>query len=108
MPYRLLYITARDGTEATRISRALLEAKLAACVNMFPVQAMYWWQGDIEEARETALLVKTTASLVDKVMLKVRELHSYEVPEIISLPIEKGFPPFLRWIDESTRGERMV
>ena len=105
MQYQLVYITTGDEAEAREIGRALVEEKLAACVNIHPIQSMYRWEGEIEEAGEIAVLVKTGAELVDRVIARVKELHSYEVPCIVSWPIEKGYPAFLKWIGESTKGE---
>lgn len=102
MPYRFIYITASDEAEAREIGRTLVEEKLAACVNIHPIQSIYRWEGEIEEAGEVAMLVKTRTELVDKVIKRVKELHSYEVPCIVSLSIDKGYPDYLRWIEEST------
>lgn len=103
MQYCSIYITAGKEDEAHRIGRILIEEKLAACVNIHPIKSIYRWEGNIEEETEVAMLVKTKAGLVDEVIKKVKELHSYEVPCIISLPIEKGYPDYLKWIEESTR-----
>jgi periplasmic divalent cation tolerance protein len=103
MQYRSVYITAGDEDEAGRIGRTLVEEKLAACVNINPMKSIYRWEGKIREEGEVAMFVKTRAELVDKVIERVKELHSYEVPCIVSLPIEKGYPDYLKWIDESTK-----
>ena len=103
MQYRSIYITARDEAEARKIGRMLVEEKLAACVNIHPIQSIYRWHGKIEEEGEIAIWVKTRAELADRVIERVKELHSYEVPCIVSLPIEKGHPAFLQWIGESTK-----
>lgn len=102
MPYRFIYITASDEDEARKIGRTLVAEKLAACVNIHPIQSIYRWEGEVEEAGEAAMLVKTRAELVDKVIKRVKELHSYEVPCIVSLSIDKGYPDYLKWIEEST------
>ncbi len=103
MDYRTIYITAADLKEAQTIGLALVQEKLAACVNYFPIQSIYRWQGKIEQNTEVALLVKTRKSLVQKVMERTKALHSYAVPCIESWLIESGYPPFLQWIDESTQ-----
>ena len=103
MQYRLVYITTKDEEEAREIGRVLVGERLAACVNIHPIKSVYRWEGEIEEADEVALLVKTRAHLIDMVVSRVREMHSYEVPCVISLPIEKGYPDFLKWIDRSTK-----
>jgi periplasmic divalent cation tolerance protein len=103
MQYRLVYITTKDEEEAREIGRVLVGERLAACVNIHPIKSIYRWEGEIEEADEVVLLAKTRAHLIDMVVSRVREMHSYEVPCIISLPIEKGYPDFLKWIDRSTK-----
>lgn len=103
MKYRLIYITTRDEEEAKKIGRALVEEKLAACVNIHPIKSIYRWEGEIVEESEMAMFVKTKAALVDEVIKRVKELHSYEVPCIVSLPIEKGCPDYLKWIKDSTK-----
>jgi periplasmic divalent cation tolerance protein len=101
--YRLVYITAKDEEEANRIGQALVGEKLAACVNIHPIRSIFRWQGKISQEDEMAILAKTRAELVDEVMSRVKELHSYEVPCIIVLPLEKGNPDFLEWISQSTK-----
>ncbi len=103
MPYCSIYITAGDEAEAKRIGRTLVEEKLAACANIFPINSIYRWQENIIEENEVAMLVKTRAELTDRVIARVKELHSYEVPCIVSFPITAGNPDYLRWIEESTR-----
>ena len=101
--YRLVYITAKDEEEANRIGKALVGGKLAACVNIHPIRSIFRWQGEISQEDEVAILAKTRAELVDEVMSRVKELHSYEVPCITVLPLEKGNPDFLEWISQSTK-----
>ena len=103
MPYYLIYITTKDEAEARKIGRALVGEKLAACVNIHPIESIYEWAGEIREESEAAMLVKTKAELATEVITRVKELHSYEVPCIICLPIEKGYPDFLEWINQSTK-----
>ncbi len=103
MQYYLIYITTKDEEEAKKIGKTLVEEKLAACVNIHPTKSIYWWEEEIMEESEIAMLVKTKAELVDEVIKRVKQLHSYEVPCIISLPIEKGYPDFLKWINQSTK-----
>ncbi len=102
MQYCLVYITTENNEEARRIGKVLIEEKLAACVNIHPIESIYRWKGSIEEDIEATMLVKTRASLVDEIIKRVKKLHSYEVPCIISIPIEKGNPDYLQWIEEST------
>lgn len=101
--YCLVYITAKDEEEANVIGKALVEEKLAACVNIHPIRSIFRWQGEINQEDEMAILAKTRAELVDEVMSRVKELHSYEVPCIVVLPLEKGNPDFLEWISQSTK-----
>jgi periplasmic divalent cation tolerance protein len=106
MEYRSVYITAKEIEEARRIGRVLVDEKLAACANYFPISSIYWWKGQMEEADETAIIVKTRAGLVDGLIKRVKELHSYKVPCVVSWIIEKGNPDYLEWIRESTIGEK--
>ena len=103
MQYYSIYITTKDEEEAKRIGQALVEEKLAACINIHPIKSIYRWEGKIHKTEETAMFVKTRAELADKVIQRAKELHSYEVPCIISLPIAQGNPDFLAWITESTK-----
>jgi periplasmic divalent cation tolerance protein len=100
---RLVYITVEDLEEAERIGAALVEQRLAACVNILPsMRSMYRWEGRVEQSSEVVLLAKTRAELVDRLTEKVVEMHSYECPCAISMRIESGYPPFLRWIAAET------
>jgi len=103
MRYRLIYITAKDEAEASRIGRTLVEERLVACVNTHPINSTYRWEGKIIEDSEIAILAKTRAESVDRVIERVKQLHSYQVPCIVSLPIENGCPDFLAWFEESTK-----
>lgn len=101
--YRLVYVTTASKKEAENISRTLVEEKLIACANIFPIRSIYLWKEKVQNEEEVAMFIKTKAKLVDEVIKKVKELHSYEVPCIISLIVEKGYIEFLKWIDESTK-----
>ena len=97
----VVFITTDTGREAQKIAEILLHQKKAACVNIVPkVDSRFWWQGKIDSAQESLLIVKTKAALLDEVVNLVKEIHSYEVPEVIALPIIGGNPDYLRWIDE--------
>jgi periplasmic divalent cation tolerance protein len=103
MRYALLYVTTGSRDEAIMIGRAVVEEHLAACANVLPAMtSIYHWQGAIEQADESVLLLKTISDLVDQVTRRIVELHSYECPCVIALPIESGHPPYLQWIGDST------
>lgn len=100
---RIVYITASCIDEARELGSALIEARLAACVNIFdPMTSMYWWQGEVAEARETVLIAKTRADLVDRLTALVQEVHSYSCPCVVALPVSGGNPAFLDWIVAET------
>ncbi len=98
----LVLITASNTKEAEKISKTLLKEKLAACVNTVPkVESRYWWKGRIEKAKESLLIVKTRKALVGAIIQKVKQIHSYTVPEVIALEIKQGNPDYLAWLDSS-------
>ena len=100
--YRLVFVTASSPDEADKISLALVKEKLAACVNIAPkITSRYRWQGKIETANESLLIIKTKKSLIPKLVARVKTLHSYSVPEVIAFPILEGNPDYLKWIKES-------
>ena len=103
MRYCSIYVTTGSEDEAANIGRILVEEKLAACANILPVKSIYRWKGNIEETGEAAMFIKTRSELADKVIDRVKELHSYEVPCIVSFPIEKGNSDYLKWVGESTK-----
>ncbi len=96
--------TAATREEAERIARALLEEKLVACVNIVDaVKSLYWWRGTIETSNEVLLVAKTRADKLPGVEKTIKSLHSYEVPEIIALPVVSGSDEYLEWLDQSIR-----
>lgn len=100
-----MLVTAPGAEDASRIARVLVDEGLCACANVVgPVRSIYRWQGAIHDDAEVLLLIKTRGELFDRLAARVRELHSYDVPEVIALPIAAGSEPYLRWIDESTAG----
>ena len=96
----VLFITTAADEEAQLISRVLLEQRKAACINIVPrVSSLFWWQGSIDSAQESLLVVKTRAPLVAEIVQLVKEIHSNDVPEIIALPIVAGNQDYLEWLD---------
>ena len=104
MKETITFVTCKDRAQARNMARTLIREKLAACVNLVPgVTSIYVWKGKLEEAAEVLLLVKSRAALSKRLAARVRALHSYSVPEVITIPIASGNPAYLRWIRESTR-----
>ena len=98
-----LYMTAETRDEAQAIGRALVEERLVACANILgPMDSIYWWDGAVKSETEVAFIVKTRATLVDQVVARVTEMHSYDCPCIVALPIEGGNPDYLAWIEAQT------
>ncbi|MFQ6672274.1 MAG: divalent-cation tolerance protein CutA [Candidatus Tectimicrobiota bacterium] len=101
-PYRIVFMTAGAEEEAVRIAHALVERRLAACVNIVsPVRSIYRWEGKVCDEQEHLLVAKTHVAQVAGLMACVEELHSYEVPEALAMPIETGLRPYLQWVEES-------
>jgi periplasmic divalent cation tolerance protein len=99
----VVLMTASDRDEAERIATALVEERLAACVNTLgPVRSTYRWKGAVERADEILLIAKTRRALVARLSARVRGLHSYDVPEVIALPITAGSAPYLTWLAAET------
>ena len=100
----LIYITAGSMEEARTIGNKLVSDRLAACVNIIDnVSSMYWWEGEIQDDKEVILIAKTKESLVPELVEKVRSMHSYSCPCIVSLPILNGNRAFLDWVVEETK-----
>lgn len=100
----VVLVTCGSEEEAVRIARALVEESLAACANLVsPVRSIYRWEGKIWDEKEWLLIIKTQRQRFEELMERVEALHSYSVPEIISLPVVEGSVPYLRWLDEMTR-----
>ncbi len=99
MSYNIVLMTASTKEEAVRIVRALLEERLIACANIMDhVSSFFWWQGKIEEEKEVLVIMKSHESLFKKLSQRVMELHSYDTPEILALPIVNGSPSYLDWM----------
>jgi periplasmic divalent cation tolerance protein len=100
----VVLITTSSQEEARKIADVLVGQKKAACVNIVPdVDSLFRWKGKVESARESLLLVKTSAALLSDVVRLVKEIHSYELPEIIALPISGGSEKYLRWLHAATQ-----
>ncbi len=99
---RIVLTTAGTNDEAKNIAAALVERRLAACVNITqPIQSIYRWKGTVENAEEWLLIIKTTATAFESVRATISELHSYELPECIMLSIEDGSAAYLSWMAEN-------
>ncbi|WP_036480308.1 divalent-cation tolerance protein CutA [Myxosarcina sp. GI1] len=101
--YGVILVTVASPEEAEEIARVLLTEKLAACVNIFPVNSIYIWQKKINRDREWQLTIKTNLAIFDKIQAKIKTLHKNEVPEIIAIPIVAGSPQYLNWIEDSLK-----
>ena len=99
----IIYSTTGSVEEARKIARILVEEKLVACVNIIPkIESIYRWQGNIEKDNECVLLAKTTDKNVDKAIQRIKKLHSYDVPDIVAIPITHGFKKYLDWVEDET------
>ena len=100
--YIMIFVTASAKKEAQKIAESLVSKKLVACVNIIDkVDSLFWWQGKVDRSAEALMIIKSKKSKLDKIIKTVKSLHSYDVPEIIALPIIAGEKKYLRWIDES-------
>jgi periplasmic divalent cation tolerance protein len=99
----LLFTNLPDRESALRLARVLIEARSAACVNVLGgCTSVYRWQGATETAEEVPVLIKTRASLYETVERTIREQHPYQVPEIIAVPVARGLPAYLEWVESET------
>jgi Uncharacterized protein involved in tolerance to divalent cations len=97
----LVYITTPDQAESKRIAKILIEEKLAACANILPtIDSVYYWQGELKQNNESLLLLKTHREVFDSLMERAQELHPYDLPCIVALPLCHGIPGFLNWVAE--------
>src|SRR5690242_15628653 len=96
---RIIFTTAGSREEARKIANALVERKLAACVSIVPqVESIYRWEGKVESAEEWLLIIKTNSSAFDRVRDAIKELHSYDLPECVSISVDDGSAEYLKWI----------
>jgi periplasmic divalent cation tolerance protein len=96
----VVLVTASSSAQARRIARRLLQSKLAACVNMIPVESMFLWKGEIQEEEEVLMVIKTRSEAFDELMNAVKAMHTYDTPEIIAMPVVMGSREYLKWIDD--------
>lgn len=102
--YVVVLVTASSEEEAVRIATTVVQERLAACANLVPgIRSFFWWEGRVQDEPERLLLIKTRRERFAALEARVRELHSYSVPEVIALPIAEGSDAYLRWIAESTQ-----
>lgn len=103
----VVLVTTANAEEGTRLGRTLVEEQLAACANVVgPIRSVYRWQGAVEEADEHLVLLKARGADVAALEARVRALHSYDVPEVIALPVTAGSAPYLAWLADATRRGR--
>ena len=102
-----IYISCANKEEAKLIARTLVEKKLIACANLFPMESIYWWKNDIEESLEYVLIAKGMQEDFEALKMLVKDLHSYEIPCIVALPIADGNADYLEWIQTSTKKQNI-
>ncbi|VXD15082.1 Divalent-cation tolerance protein CutA [Planktothrix serta PCC 8927] len=98
--YAVVLVTASSRLEAEKIAKALVEKQLAACVSLTPIHSIYTWKSEVCQEDEWQLMIKTDLRQFEQLETQIKQLHSYEVPEIIALPIIKGSADYLNWISE--------
>jgi periplasmic divalent cation tolerance protein len=104
MKVNLVYMTTGSKEEAKTIGKELVKSKLAACVNIIDsMNSIYWWEGELQDDTEVILIAKTTETLVPELIEKVKTLHSYECPCVLSLPVSDGNGSFLKWIADEVK-----
>ncbi|NJR50185.1 MAG: divalent-cation tolerance protein CutA [Leptolyngbyaceae cyanobacterium CSU_1_3] len=101
----VVLVTTTSRQEAETIAQVLVQEKLAACATLLPVESVYRWQGAVHQGQEWQLLIKTERSRFLELAAKIQAIHSYEVPEIIALPILAGSQSYLQWISEQVHGD---
>ena len=100
----ILYCTCPDTETAEKLSHALVDQQFAACVNIFnPVTSVYRWQGKVEQDSECLLMIKSTNDHYNNIEKVVMDLHPYELPELIAVPVSQGLPAYLDWIEQCTQ-----
>jgi periplasmic divalent cation tolerance protein len=102
LDYGVLLTTTPNRDEAHLIAKLLIDEKLAACVQLLPIESFYVWQGETQNEAEILLLVKTRSALFETAIARIKAVHSYTVPEIVAMPFAAGFPEYLNWIGQAT------
>lgn len=101
------FITAGSKEQAETIAQTLVEERLCACCNIISgVESIYRWEGKVTKDAELLIILKTRRTLIPKIIKRVKEIHSYEIPEVIFAELTDGYPPYLKWVEESTKTER--
>ncbi|MBC8244562.1 MAG: divalent-cation tolerance protein CutA [Verrucomicrobia bacterium] len=101
--FAVVMVTAPDMDMARRLAKAALEAKLAACANIVPaVESHYWWEGKLEQSDELLLIFKTRQELLPNLERTVREIHPYDTPDFVALPLTAGSRKYLAWLEDNT------
>ena len=100
---RIIYITCKDIDEAKNISQHLIEKKLVACANIFPINSIYPWKGEIQDTEEIVVLLKTTDNNYEKVETEIKKIHSYDTPAIYSWIVDKINKDYLDWVNKETK-----
>lgn len=100
--FRILFCTTGSIEEATRIAESVVGNHLAACVNIVPaIRSIYWWNNEVSQDNEVLMIIKTEKNRIPELEKSIRDLHSYEVPELISLPLESGLSEYLKWLQDA-------
>lgn len=103
----VVLVTTSSVKEAEQIAQTLLEKRLAACINIVRgVHSRFWWKGKIEQCDEVLMIIKSKSEVFDELVESVRAIHSYQVPEILAVPVQRGFTEYLTWIDHVIRHNR--
>jgi len=100
----LVFTTLPSAEKAAELGKVLVEERLAACANLIPaVRSIYRWQGKVQDENEVLVLLKTRAEHLERLKLRILELHPYEVPEVLAVPVEAGYQPYLEWLAGETK-----
>ena len=109
MQAMFIYVTASSRHEALSIGRTVVGERLAACANVLDgMTSIYWWERSVQESDEASLILKTRGELVERLTARIRELHSYECPCVVAMPIAAGNPAYLEWISQETAAPARV